>query len=170
MATTYTLISSTTLTGTQATVTFSSIPSTYTDLVIRLSSRSDGGQASYRVTLNSDSGTNYSDTFIYGDGSAPASGRDSNRTYGWAYGAQNPGTFTTNTFSNSEIYIPNYTVSSNKVFLSDARNENNDSTAYIWQTANLWRNTATISSIVLTPNSGNILAESSFYLYGIKNS
>jgi hypothetical protein len=74
MASTYTLISSQVLGSNTASITFSSIPGTYTDLTLRVSARSDdAGQMDYLVTrFNSDSATNYSNTSLYGSGGAAA--------------------------------------------------------------------------------------------------
>jgi len=164
---TYQLISSQVLGSSAASVTFSSIPSTYKDLVLRYSARGDVAQSSQQIKLNTDTGTNYSDTFMSGSGSTVASGNDTNATYGFAYYTQALSSATANIFGNAEIYIPNYAGSTNKAFSVFGAGENNGITAYIASTANLWRNTAAISSLTLTPNSGNFVTGSSFYLYGI---
>ena len=83
MANTYTLISSNTLTSSAASVTFSSIPATYTDLVLRISARSDRVSTTdrLRLTFNSDTATNYSNITLVGDGAAASSQNASNATY-----------------------------------------------------------------------------------------
>lgn len=71
MANTYTLISSNTLTSSAASVTFSSIPATYTDLVLRISSRTDaaGATATVAAQFNGDTtSANYSETNLNSDG------------------------------------------------------------------------------------------------------
>lgn len=174
MATTYTLISSNTVSGSTTTsVSFSSIPSTYTDLVLSISGRTDSANVEDGVNLrfNSNSATNYSETFIYGNGSTASSSRDSNQTYGYVYYSLDGADATASTFGNLEIYIPSYTVSQNKPISSFGVAESNATAVRMSAGAILWRNTATISSIQITPLSGsNFSANSTFYLYGIKNS
>lgn len=173
MATTYTLISSNVLTGSAASVTFSSIPSTYTDLVIRLSARSDRAATSNNLTMNLNGATtNYSVTYLNQNGTTVASARSSGDTYVYL-GAIQGSTTTANTFTVSEIYIPSYTVSQNKPFSSGTAYENNATSPYEQNAnAHLWSSTAAITSITLKSGDGsfNFVSGSSFYLYGIKNS
>jgi hypothetical protein len=78
---------------------------------------------------------------------------------------------TANTFSNGELYIPNYTSSTNKPSSMFNVNENNASVAALSPliAAGLFSNTSTISTILFKQLSGNLAAGSSFYLYGVKN-
>lgn len=170
MATTYTLISSNVLGSNTTTVTLSSIPSTYTDLVLRASTRDTLNQTapSVNIRINSDSSALYSETNLQGDGSTASSDRTSNSTI--TYPGFHPGAASTaNTFSNFEIYFPNYTVSQNKSFGISFVGENDNITAYIHTKAELYRSTAAISTLTLTCGS-QFATGSSFYLYGIKNS
>jgi hypothetical protein len=167
------LIASNTLGSAAASVTFSSIPATYTDLVLRWSGRSDRAVTSQNVyvQLNGTSfdGT-YSFTSLRGQGSAADSTRTSSD--GAFYGGYIQGTSaTSNTFNSSEYYFPNYAGSTNKVASSFTAVENNTSTIqYLTVDANLRSSTTAITSIVLSLPSGNFVAGSSFFLYGIKNS
>jgi hypothetical protein len=171
MATTYTLISSNVLSSSAASVTFSAIPSTYTDLVLRWSARLDTTSSEVDLRFNSDSATNYSSTRIVGNGATASSLRISSANNLRFFESANYSTDTANTFNSMEIYIPSYTVSQNKPFSSFVGTETNATTAYLVAQANLWSNTAAITSIVLDPiSSANFVAGSSFYLYGIKNS
>lgn len=174
MALTYTLISSNVLGSSATSVTFSSITSTYTDLVVLASIRTDRGSAiatdNIRLTLNGDSSTIYSSTGISGNGSTANSFRTS-ATAGSIVGAADASGATANTFASYELYLPNYTSTVNKQMSNLMMQENNLSEAYIQNFATLYRNTSAISSITLTPVVGpNLIAGSSFYLYGIKNS
>lgn len=169
MANTFTLIKAEVLTGSQASVSFTSIPATYTDLVVKLSARCDAAIVNIKITFNSDTATNYSQTYIYGDGSSAASGRSSSDTNINPFGL-NASTYTSNTFSNAEIYVPSYLVSQNKPVGFFGVTENNATSAYMMADAGLWRNTAAITSITIAPNANNFVSGSSFYLYGIKNS
>ena len=168
MPATYTLINSNVLTTTAASVTFSAIPATYTDLVIRLSARCDAAIVNLKITFNGDNATNYSQTYVYGDGSSAASGNQSNTDNINPFGL-NASTYTSNTFSNAEIYVPSYLVSQNKPVGFFGVTENNATSAYLMASAGLWRNTAAITSISIAPNANNFVSGSSFYLYGISN-
>ena len=168
MANTYEIIASNTVgSGGAASITFSSIPSTYTDLLIRYTTRIDvGGQDVILLSLNG-STSSFSMKWLYGSGSAAGSVTTPTRTVG----IMGESGFTANTFSNGDIYIPNYTSSNYKSISADAVSENNGTTAVSGLFASLWSNTAAITQIDITPNGGNNFVQySTFYLYGIKNS
>ena len=169
MASTYTLISSQVLASSASTVTFSSIPATYTDLVIRASIRTDRAAVEDWLFIKFNGvTTNRSYTRLTGSGSAVASGRS---TTGIVLGETNAATSTSNTFSNQEIYIPSYTASQNKPMSGIGMQEDNAAAAYMMASAGLWSSTAAITEINLYPETGpNFVTGSSFYLYGIKNS
>jgi hypothetical protein len=169
MPSTYTLIKGETLTTTAASYSFTAIPSTFTDLVLRISDRTGStGSDAINMTFNSDSASNYSNIYIQGNGASAVSGLDS--SVARIRYLTDLSTNTASTFGSTEIYIPSYNVSQNKPVSLFNTYENNSSTAYIRGIANLWRNTAAITSITLTPQSSTFVAGSSFYLYGIKNS
>jgi hypothetical protein len=170
MANTYTLISSNVLGSSAASVTFSSIPATYTDLVLRISDRLDnaGTSTNSNVQFNGDTATNYSRIVLAGSGSAASSSL--NATQAFSRYLSNGGGTTASTFDSTEIYIPSYQVSQNKPLSIFTVTETNATAVDMQITASLWRNTAAITSITLTPSSGNYVSGSSFYLYGIKNS
>lgn len=169
MANTYTLIASNVLSSSAASVTFSSIPNTFTDLVVKISARSDSGglnDASY-FRLNATS-ANYSERNLVGTGSSALSGSGLSTYGGFEFKGTNGGTSTTNTFGNGELYIPNYTVSSNKQMSYFGVNETNATNIDLAVGAVLWRDTNVISSIVFTTRSfSNFVSGSSFFLYGI---
>lgn len=176
MANTYTLISSNVLSSSAASVTFSAIPSTMTDLVIRASVRNDlGSRASLSyINFNSDSAQNYSNTRVRGDGSTASSTRyttSNASSLAGSIGYTNGSTTTSNTFSSFEIYVPNYALTNQKAFSVSIVNEDNGTTADAIALANLYNQTTAISSFTIYPgNSVNWVSGSSFYLYGIKNS
>jgi hypothetical protein len=165
MPSTYTLISSNILTTTASPISFTSIPSTYTDLVLRISARSNSSSLTDRLNIYVN-GNPSSFTTVQGNGSAASS----NRASGEISDTIDAGTATSNTFSSSEIYIPSYAGSSNKPFSSIHAMETNGATAYITAVAHLRSSTAAITSIDLYTYLGSFIAGSSFYLYGIKNS
>lgn len=177
MANTYVLIASTTLTSTQSTVEFTGIPSTYTDLILNISARTNqsGTSVSYcRLTFNGSS-SNYSEITLDNSLGTAYSNKFSNRTY---IGVNNtlylPGpTVTSDTFGSAEIYIPSYTVSQSKPLTTFFLSENTSTTAIGMATeAALWRDNSAISSIAVlsTDGTSSFVSGSNFYLYGIKNS
>lgn len=171
MANTYVLIASSTVgSGGASSISFTSIPQTYTDLLIKFSGRDDRGASATNlfITFNGSS-SNFSSRLLYGGGGATYSGTDTAGFIGEDVGAG----ATSNTFSNGEIYIPNYTSSNYKSMSSDSVTENNSSTngaAYTMLIAALWSNTSAITSLTITPTPNSFVQYSTAYLYGIKNS
>lgn len=174
MANTYVAIAKNVLTSDAASVTFSSIPQTYTDLVLIYSTRINYSEASrlelpVYVRFNGDTATNYSARTITGSGSAASSFALSSSTNSTLYQAPDNGN-TASTFGNAEYYIPNYTNSLNKPVGGTGVSENNNATAYQSGTASLWRGTAAITTILIRGVVGDLMSGSRFDLYGIKNS
>ena len=173
MATTYTLIASNVLSASATSVTFSSIASTYTDLVLRISGRSDNAglvQENIWLTFNSTS-SGYSTTQLTGDGTTGASGTTSSATILRGFYAANSGAATANSFGSAEIYIPSYTGTQKKPVNVFGVGETNATTAYMATTAGLSSITTAITTINIAKGNGtNWVSGSSFYLYGIKNS
>jgi|688.fasta_scaffold669914_1 hypothetical protein len=169
---TYTLISSNVLASSAVSVTFSAIPSTYTDLEIRISARSNDAQTYGRITMrfNGSEVANYSRTRLFGYSTTATSSRDADDN-GITQDFVNGNSATANTFGSMQIYIPSYTSSNYKPVSSFGVSESNATTEiYRAVTAGLWRDTSAITSILLRDNSGaNWLSGSSFYLYGISN-
>lgn len=173
MPVTYNLIASNILSSSAASVTFSSIPSTYTDLVVKLSVRNTttGNTVSdFFFNVNGSSGTIYSRTRLQGNGATVVSDRTTSNALNVAENLLTGGSATASTFSNVDIYFPNYKVSQNKPHSVFGTMETNATTAYIVAQANLISDTSAISSITFTSGSGNFASGSSFFLYGIKNS
>jgi len=170
MATTYKLISSVTVgSGGAATIAFTSIPATYTDLQVLVSTRADNASIinNMRWTFNSSS-SGYSYKELYGDGTSAASGGASSTTYA-QIGYSTGDTATANTFANTSCYIPNYAGSNNKSFSVDSVAENNATGQYMDLGAGLWANSAAITTVTITPSAGNFKQYSTAYLYGISN-
>ena len=172
MANTYELIASQTVGVLGATsITFSSIANTWTDLKLVSSTRSTVTSNNFYLgQFNGDSGTsNYRTIILQGDGSSASSISRTSDAGIWA-GQSDQSTTTANTFSNNEMYIPNYTSSNYKSISVDSVLENNATTTYSDLNAGLWLSTAAITQKSLVPSVGNFAQYSSFYLYGIKNS
>ena len=169
---TYTLISSNVLTSSAASVTFSAIPATYTDLVLRVSARGDAsGLTQDNIWLKFNGVTSgYSNTQLIGNGEAGSSSNNSAATIIRGINAANSDSATANAFGSAEIYIPSYTASQQKPISVFGVSETNATTSYMAATAGLSSTTAAISSInAMTGNGSNWLTGSSFYLYGISN-
>jgi hypothetical protein len=131
--------------ATAASVTFSGIPQTgYTDLVVHMSPRTTSGNiyGDVRIKFNG-ANTNFSARYIEGNGATASSGSLARDFLGSAAGNGS----TANTFSSTQIYIPNYTSANYKSFSVDSVQENNATTAYAGLVANLWSNTAAINEI-----------------------
>ena len=171
MPATYTLINSNVLSSSAASVTFSSIPATYTDLVLRWSARLDNNSVDEKFTLNTTGGTSHSETIIKWNaahGTPVASGRATG--LGYVETMADASTWTSNTFSSSEAYIPNYANTSyNKPFGVVSMTEFNATDTWNTLVAGLLNSTSAITQLTIAPSSGNYVSGSSFYLYGISN-
>lgn len=170
MPNTYVPISSTTLTSTASIVTFSGIPATFTDLLVKTSMRDTAATTTRNIQFRFNSTTtNYFQTELQGNGSAPSSTRRSGATYLSSDNTIPAGTSLANTFNNAEIYIPNYTTALNKSSYTFAAGEDNITSAFIMIAANCWNNTAVINTISFIADGVHAIG-SSFYLYGISKS
>jgi mannitol-specific phosphotransferase system IIBC component len=152
--------------GGAASIDFTSIPQTYSDLKIVSSSRHTEAAVSndVLVTINS-STSNFTAKRVYGSGSS--AGSDSNaRVVGVTVGAS----ATASVFGNNEVYFSDYTSANYKSYIADIVGENNATTSYQMFVAGLWSNTSPITSITLTANGGNFVQYSTATLYGIKSS
>lgn len=163
---TYTPISTTTLGSDTATVTFSSIPGTYTDIRIVVSSRCTGAQNSSGIDslayYNADQGSNYSNTQIYGNGSTAASNRSLNITYSYVGVTSNS---SNNEWPMYTFDIMNY---ANTTTYKTTLARVNAGTQATFARVTLWRSTAAITSITLYNElSLSFKAGSTFTLYGI---
>jgi hypothetical protein len=158
---TYTPIATTTGDGSSATITFSSIPSTYTDLILVLAGEtSTVSDFTYRV--NSDSGTNYSRTLMIGTGSSALSSRDSNQAQGYLlYNSPSSGTYN----FQYEMQFMNYANTNvNKTILIRSSISNRE----LYGEVHMWRNSSTaINSIAITRSSSSFATTTVATLYGI---
>jgi hypothetical protein len=171
MPNTYTLLEQITVGAAgAASVTFNSIPQTgYSDLVIKVSARQNVAFANAYLQFNGSSGANYSYRRIASNGSGIINATAASQTSADIFATVNRSSFTASTFSNVQLYIPNYAGGTNKSYSVDSVTENNATEAYALLIAGLWSNTAAINQITLTPNAGNFVQYSTAYLYGVKN-
>ena len=153
--------------GGAASITFSSIPQNYTDLVLVVSGRTDRPSTAFGDTANiafNGSTASFSNRLIEGNGSSAYSEVGTR-----AIGYLPAGVATANTFGNISLTIPNYTASTNKAYSADSVHENNASSGISDLFAGFWSSTAAITSISLTSNTGyNFVQYSTAYLYGFR--
>jgi hypothetical protein len=155
-------LATTTLSSAAASITFSSISGSYKDLRLVLVTRDAGAGGILQLTFNGSSATNYSDSWIRGNGSTASGGRNTTQAYiNMQYatgGATNWGMFTADIF--------NYSGSTNKtVLLTDSNDENGS--GFVYRQVGLWRSTAAITSLTVTANSGTMAAGTTATIYGI---
>jgi len=160
MPSTYEPIATTTLGSTTASVTFSSIAGTYTDLVIVCGSlKYVTGDDDAFVRFNGDTGSNYSWTQLNGNGATASSNRGSSTT-----GIRSINGMSTSNVGTTIINVQNYNNSTTyKTTLS------RHSTDFAGAFVGLWRNTAAITSVtIVNLGAGGFASGSTFTLYGIK--
>jgi hypothetical protein len=172
---TYEPIATSTLGSSTTTVTFSSIPSTYTDLVLVLSMQStsaDDIDTRYWLRFNSDSGSNYSMTTVEGDTVNPTSGRNVSRTqFDNLTNLSSSPEFTLATFN-----IMNYSnTTTYKTLLNRAGQQSNNvgtsggTRSLYGALVGLWRDTSAINRIdIICAVNGQFATGSMFTIYGIK--
>ena len=157
MPKTYDPIATQTFSG-QSSITFSSIPSTYTDLILIWNGTSNAAQDTI-LRYNGDTASNYSWTRLIGNGSAASSSRVSNATStvgGWADSGQVA----------NIVQIQNY--SNTTTFKTGIVRSNAVTAGYVLSWVTLWRSTAAINSIYIQPDSGGTFNNGNITLYGIK--
>ncbi len=169
MATTFVKIQTVTLGSATATISFTSIPQTYTDLKIVFSGRSERTASAYDslVAKFNSTATTYVSRRLYGENQS--AGADGVTTQ---LGAFSSNSTTAGIFGSIEVYIPNYTSSNEKIRSSSSVAENNDANAYGTQlVTSKWNGTGAITEIELSGISGsNFMTHTTATLYGIKSS
>ena len=172
MPNTYELIASTVLNTTATSITFSSIPATFEDLVIRASYRISaaglyGGNPLMRFNGDGAGTTLYSNTAIGGTGSAANPTTQSSIGFALLQSSDSAGN-TANVFTSTEVYIPKYLSTDSKPLNVFKAAEQFSATNEFHNISNLYRGSSGISSIVIS--GVTFIADSKFYLYGIKKS
>jgi len=164
---TYTPIATVSPSGSTSTISFSSIPATYTDLVLVVYGRTTAAVTTQNCTIrfNGDYSTSYSWTQLNGNGSSATSNRASSTQS--VIGDINGSSTTSGIFCAININIFNYAnTTTYKSYLSRSATDLNGSGTTI-ETVGLWRNTGAITLIELFPSSGNWVSGSMATLYGI---
>lgn len=163
MATTFEIIDKTTLGSTAAYIEFTSIPSTYTDIFVYASIRSNRSALNDEASIQLN-GTTVTGKRIYGDGAGVGTDNSADLIPPSANS-------TANTFSNISIYVPNYaSTTTYKSVSTDGVGENNGTYNYNSLSAGIYSSNTAVSSLRITCANGSFVANSSVYLYGIKNS
>jgi len=157
---TYVALATNTLSSTAATVTFSSISGAYTDLVLVCNAAVTASTQEWNVRLNGDTASNYSSTYLTGNGTTATSARETSQTkmfmqfYGYLSTGQSMNLIQLMNYSNATTY---------KTLLSRAGNVDNGLTGGV----HLWRNTAAITTILIYPTASTFISGSTFQLFGI---
>ncbi len=157
------------------TITFSSIPQTYTDLVLKTSLRGDTTNSDIGITgfqthylrLNNNLSNLHSGRYFQSNGSAASSGSNGPETIWHAPGSTNS-SVTSSVFSSGDLVIPNYTSGGNKSGAIDMVGENNGTTSGMFLSGFSFTSTAAVTQIDILASSGNFVEYSTATLYGIK--
>jgi hypothetical protein len=167
MATFIKIASVTVGSGGAASMAFTSIPSTYTDLCLKVSARNTYASVSDWINIQFNSSTTgYSYRLLQGSGTTANSYSGSSQYSGDIDSAN----ATASTFGSYELYLPNYAGSNYKSYSVDSVVENNATYAESNLLAGLLSNTAAIASVTVSPRNGTFVQYSTATLYGIKNS
>lgn len=162
MPATYESIASTTLGSAAATITFSSIAGTYTDLRLVVVSQSTTGGSGNRITINSDTGSNYSRTILRGDGSSATSVRGTSESV-FVFGAT--GTSPNWTMFTADFF--SYAGSTYKTVLASIARDANGS-GNVERTVGLYRSTSAITALELAVSGDTFSSGTTATLFGIK--
>jgi hypothetical protein len=165
MANTFNKIQTVTVgSGGAATIEFTSIPQTYTDLKVLISARSTNADLDDHLFVKpNNSALNMTQLWMRGNGSASSTSTNVRFAIPGA-------TSTASVFGNTEFYFPNYTSAANKDFQGTTVQETNGTEAYVYFCSFLWSDTSAITSLVLDLSNGNFAEHSTATLYGIKSS
>ena len=162
MPATYESIATTTLSSTQTSVSFSTISNAYTDLILVAQTKfTTNSDAFIALRFNSDTASNYSNTYLLGTGSSPSSGRSSNVTSGRIGNGSNSSEYAIHI-----AHIQNY---ANATTFKTVISRSNSTAAYVSAYVSVWRKTPeAITDITIVNDSVTFDIGSTFTLYGIK--
>jgi len=151
--------------GGATSIDFNSIPGTYTDLYLVLSSRFNNGSSDLKMSING-STTTFTGRYLYG--TSAGSGASASATVGYI-GTNNPSTYTANTFGSLALTIPNYAGATNKSYSADSVGENNATSSAQIIYAGQWATASAITSLSIYDynGTGSFVQYSSATLYGI---
>lgn len=168
MPNTFELIASSTVgSGGAASIDFTSIPNTFTDLCLVTSLRQSNASAfsTTQLTINGSTST-FTNRILEADtAGSPGSSTSPARYVGYL----NASTSTASTFASVSVYFPNYAGSTNKSYSVDYASETNATSSWLGFVAGLWSTTTAINAVSLVPSTGTFVQHSTAYLYGVKN-
>lgn len=155
---TYVALDKQVLTGTASSITFSNISQAYTDLELVVN-YIDAGAVNHRIVINSDSGTNYSNTTLNGNGSTAASARYSSQSFIYTdyYGGG------ASSGATMFAHFLNYSNTTTNKTVLIRQNSSAETNAIV----GLWRSTAAITSVTVSAPGSNFSAGTTATLYGI---
>lgn len=142
-------------------ITFSSIPATYTDLILIADAKLDISGQGINLTFNGDTSSSYTSTRLYGNGSTATSDRQASGSFiNFALGSVDAG----------QLIVANIMNYSNATTFKTCLLRQNTASAFVGALVGLWRATpAAINSLTLTSGgTSKYVAGSTFTLYGIK--
>jgi hypothetical protein len=157
----YDSIATVTLTSTSSSITFNSIPSTYTHLQIRMKNAQSDPYSGSTMYFNGDTGSNYYVHAITGNGTAAATGAGAT-SYGMYYSGN------TTSYGANVIDILDYTSTSKNKTSRSIQGFDLNGSGILAFVSQLWLNTAAITSVTFTDRGQPFQAGTSYALYGIK--
>jgi hypothetical protein len=160
---TYTLIDSVTLGSSASSVTFSSIDQSFGDVILSMTLTNDAGSRPTRVTINGDTGFNYTRVEARGNGTTAAS-YSSGESFVTFTGDRS---FTSGVTGIIYQFMDYSATDKHKSILARLNNTNASADPHVTMGAGRWANTAGITSLLIYPSSGNFIAGCTFHLYGI---
>jgi len=164
VASSYESIATATGTGSSNTITFSSIPSTFKHLQIRINMREGATGAPVNLRFNGDTGSNYSLHYLSGDGTSATANGSASQTF---TRIANYAGYAANQHAGAIVDILDYTSTSKYKTQRTSSGLDENGTGYIWVASGLWMSTSAISSLTIY-TTGNFNNTSTFALYGIK--
>jgi hypothetical protein len=167
-------IFATTVTSTAASITFSNIPSTYTHLQLRITSKSNNNNSNdlggINTIFNSDSTSSYSHHYMYGNGAGASqifvAGSSSGTNF--VMGFVNSNNYNRSNFATNLIDILDYKNTNKFKTVKVLGGNDGNGAGFGWVTSGSYQKTDAINSITMTPWSGSFMQYSSFALYGLK--
>ena len=155
--------------GGSSSIVFSSIPSTYRHLQIRMLARSSSTSNGYTLQMNSDTGSNYTRHYLYGTGSGSALAAGLANTTSIILSDSAVSTSTSGVFGAAVCDILDYTsTTKNKTVRTLGGFDNNGNGAVFFNSGLYFATPAAVSTLTITPDAGSFVQYSQFALYGIK--
>jgi hypothetical protein len=153
--------------GGSATISFSSIPSTYKHLQVRGLLRTSAGTNNWdlRIRMNSDTGSNYTHHSIRGDGANASAEGNASQVYMWLNRAAPSDA---NVFGGVVIDFLDYTNTNKYTTMRGLSGQDRNGAGQITLNSGVWMNTTAVNTLAFTLASGDFTQHSQFALYGIK--